>query len=265
MIREAKIDDLDTVVELTKVNRARRARLHGDYWPPAKGADEMHATYLESILRNTDIKALALEKDGRVIGFAAVQRRPFFSFIDDICLADDADWRADGVELLRGVEARPAIATVAHGDPPLVDAALAIGLTLVSTHRLFRLGNFDPVDVESSDDVPTDLVEPPLHVFIPLMEQQPKVVVKGDGEGYAVCSQSITPPPILDIGGTTAVIDRVVGDDRRAILKSVLSFIQSRGDVSAILVVAAEDRELSRIADSLGASHPVDVLKWPEK
>jgi hypothetical protein len=60
------------------------------------------------------------------------------------------------------------------------------------------------------------------------------------------------------------VVDRIVGEDRRTILKGALSSLQNRGDVRAILIVAAEDRELSLIADGLGASHPVDVLKWPD-
>jgi hypothetical protein len=264
LIREATIDDLESVVALTKASRAQRARLHGDYWPPTTAADEMHAQYLESMLRNPHLKKLALEKDGRVIGFAAVQPRPSFSFIDDICLAEDADWRTDGIEILKAIEERPAITTVAHGNAALVEAAFEIGLTLVSTHRLFRLGGFEPLHVECSRTIPTDLIEPPLHVFIPLMDPQQIAIVAGKDGAYAVCSQSVVPPPILDIGGTAGVVDRIVGEDRRTILKGALSSLQNRGDVRAILIVAAEDRELSLIADGLGASHPVDVLKWPD-
>jgi len=38
-----------------------------------------------------------------------------------------------------------------------------------------------------------------------------------------------------------------------------------RGDVGVILIVEALDDELSAIADRLGARHPIDVFKWPDR
>jgi len=264
LLREATIDDLDPVIALTKRNRARHARLHPHYWPPAENADEMHAKFLEFMLSNPDMKKLALVKDSRVVGFAAVQHQPLFAFIDDICLQEEANWKTEGVELLRGIEARPAISTIANGQDELIEAAYEVGLTIVATHRLFQLGDYESHSVAIAKTVPDKLVEPPTHIFITMMEQQGTAIIEGDEGGYAVVSQSVMPPPILDTGGTSAIIDRVVGNNRRAILAKALSFAQDRGDVGAILIVGAEDQSLADIADSMGASHPVNVLKWPE-
>ena len=225
----------------------------------------MHSKHLETLLENSDIRSLVLERDGRVIGFATVLPRPSFYFVDDMCFSEDVNWRTESYELFQAIEERPAIATLAHSDSALINGALENGLSIISTHRLFKLGNYKMLGVGSSGEIPDDLPDPPTHVFTPMMDRQSLVMVEGEAGGYAICSHSIAPPPILDIGGTSAVIDRVVGNDRRNTMERCLSFLQARGDVGAIVIVDARDDELAGIVESMGASHPVDVLRWPAR
>jgi hypothetical protein len=56
----------------------------------------------------------------------------------------------------------------------------------------------------------------------------------------------------------------VIGGDREALLKNTLSFASRRGDVGVILIAAAQDAELSAIADRLGARRPDDIFQWPD-
>jgi len=116
----------------------------------------------------------------------------------------------------------------------------------------------------SSIAVPTELADPPVHVWLPAMARESVTVIGDGGHGYAVMSPAISAPPIYDPGGKPSVIDRVIGADRQSLLFRALSFAQQRGDVGCILVVEAHDTELSDIADRLAARHPVDVFQWPE-
>lgn len=223
----------------------------------------MHSRYLETVLASPSIKNLVLERQGRVAGFATIRRQASFYFVDDVCFIEDIDWNTEVIQLFRAIEERPAIATLAHGDTALINGAILSGLKLISTHRLFKLGKYESALVGRAVETPNDRPDPPMHVFSEFMDEQSSIIVTDDIGGYAVCSRSIDPPPILDIGGTSAVIDRVIGDDRQSTLESCLTFVQRRGDIGAIVIVDAQDRELDHIVASMGATHPVDVLEWP--
>jgi hypothetical protein len=268
-IRGAVEEDLPAIVRLTKENRALLARLEPVYWRPSPNADESHARFMRHVVTNPDITKRVLEKDGRVVGFVVSVERPGFWFIDDICLSRDADWSTDGVDLLSSIEERPAATTCPHRHAERLRAAGEVGLRLVSTFRLIRFDEKHPIDLDLGRDpiapreASTDLVDAPFHIFSPAMTPE-AVSVVGDESGYGVTSPSISAPPIYDPGGTTAVIDRVVGADREGVLRRTLSYTAQRGDIGAILVVGADDGELSAIADRLRAAHPVDVLMWPD-
>ncbi len=265
-VRAASEKDLPAILQLTAENRALLARLEPGFWRPAADADESHSKYIQYLLTNPDITKRVLEQDGRVIGFAVSNRQPALWFIDDVCLATDADWATDGVVLLRAIEERPAAMTAPHGDTMRIRAATEAGLELVSTYRVFPLDQYrGGLDGTEPGQPPANLVDPPLHTFGPLMLAESLSFITDDRGGYAVGSRSFPPPPIYDVGGTVIIIDRVVGDDRESLLTSMLTFAAERGDVGATLVVGADDEELRRIADRLGAWRPVDVFRWPSE
>ena len=268
-VRPAAADDLPHILPLTVQNRALQARLDPAFWRPSANADALHAQFLEYLVKNQDITARVLEKDGRVIGFAVSVQQPGLWFIDDVCLAEEGDWATDGAQLLGAIDERPAAMTAPHGDTDRIRAAIACGLELASTFRLIRLDEPSPkldlteVRIEPLEALPQHLVDPPLHVFGGAMTAERVVVIGDENGGYAVVSPSVQAPPIYDPGGTTAVLDRVISEDRRRTLHRALRYAAQRGDVGVILVVDGRDEELADLADELDASHPVDVLKWP--
>ena len=52
-----------------------------------------------------------------------------------------------------------------------------------------------------------------------------------------------------DPGGKPSIFERVVGDDRQALLMSAVRYAYHRGDVGVILIVEELDAELSDTAD----------------
>jgi hypothetical protein len=203
------------------------------------------------------------------VGYAVSSRHPSgFYFIDDVCLSGDADWSKHGSHLLNSIEERPAIMTAPHLDGARVETAFATGLELISTVRTFRFDQAQPLALDPAlitpIAAPPGLAAPPMHVWLPAMAAESVTVIGDDRGGYAVVSPAISAPPIYDPGGKPSVIDRVIGEDRQAILMSALNYAHQRGDVGVILVVEAADTELTAIADRLHARHPVDVFQWPE-
>jgi hypothetical protein len=267
--RPPTASDLPAILELTRENRTLLAKLEPDFWGKSANADELHEQFVTYQISNEELIKRVLERDGRVIGYAVSSTHPAgFYFIDDVCLSAEVDWLTDGVHLLRSIEERPAIMTAPHLDTARVEAAKAIGLELISTVRSLRFDQEQALELDPATVVPTtvpgQLAAPPLHVWLPAMAPD-AVSIIGDAQGgYAVISQAMWVPPIYDPGGKPSVVDRVIGQDRRLLLMNALSFAQQRGDIGVILVVEAHDTELSEIADSLGARHPVDVFKWPD-
>jgi hypothetical protein len=260
--------DLRAILELTRANRSLLAELEPKFWRKSANADELHRAFVTFQIANENLTKRVLERDGRVIGYAVSSSHPAgFYFIDDVCLAGDADWLTDGTHLLRSIAERPAIMTAPHGDTARIEAARAIGLEQIGTVRSLRFDQEPPLDLGPAPvplSVPENLAPSPMHVFLPAMASE-SITVIGDGRGgYAVVSPAITAPPIYDPGGNPSVVDRVIGKDRQSLLMNALSFASQRGDVGVILIVEAGDTELSAIADRLGARHPVDMFKWPD-
>lgn len=268
LVRAAAPEDLAAIVRLARENRSLLAQLEPTYWRKAENADEFHAIFLEWLIKNPDVTKRVLLKGDEVVGFAVSNRHPTgWWFIDDVCLLNQADWATDGVDLFRAIEERPAFMTAPHLDEVRVAAARQAGLQRISVFRsvhfswelVFDLGGGGAEQLQS----PAALADAPFHVFSPAMTAESIAVVGDDVGGYAVLSPSIAPPPIYDVGGKVAVIDRVVAGDRESALIQGLNFASARGDVGAILVIEEQDAELNGIADRLGFRHPVDVFKWP--
>lgn len=269
IIRTPTTDDLPAILSLTRANRALLAALEPVFWRPSSKADAFHREFVTGQVTNAKLIKRVLERDGQIIGYAVSFEHPSgFYFIDDVCLSEDADWKTDGVRLFASIEERPAIMTAPHLDRARVEAAFEVGLQCISSVRLLRFDQEQSLDVDTVPvepiQTPDDLATAPMHVWLPAMTPESVAVIGDDRGGYAVVSPSVGTPPIYDPGGTAAIVDRVIGDDRESLLMSVLSFASQRGDAGAILVVDAHDAELAELADRLGARHPVDVFKWPE-
>jgi hypothetical protein len=230
--RTATPADLPAIVDLTRSNRSLLAALEPDFWRKSANADVMHQAFLTYQIANDNFIKRVLEDNGHVIGYAVCFSHPSgFYAVDDVCLAADADWQTAGAFLLRSIAERPAIMTAPHRDNARVAAARAIGLTRIGTVRSLRFDQNPPLELGPAPvpiAVPPNLAAPPLHVWLPAMAAE-SVTVIGDGRGYAVVSPPVSAPPIYDPGGTPCVIDRVIGNDRHALLMNALSFAARRG------------------------------------
>ncbi len=270
IVRPAEERDLEAILQLTRANRNLLARLEPVYWNPSDNADENHALFMRYILTRSEFIKRVLVKQDQVVGFVVSSRQPTFWFVDDVCLSGDADWQKDGKDLFGAISERPAAMTAPHRDASRVQAGIDLGLEIVSTLRLIRFDrkqgtlSLDSSGTVKTSELPDNLIQPPLHPFSPAMTDESISVVTDEEGGYAVVSGSIDAPPVYNPGGTTAIIDRVVGGNRESLLTDALGFSAQRGDIGAILVIDARDKELAQIADNFEAAHPVDVMKWPE-
>ena len=261
-VRDATADDLAAIVRLTRRNRQLLAELEPNFWRQAQGADEMHAAFMRMQLDNPAVRSRVLEDDGVVIGCALSSPHPAgFAFIDDVSLSAERNWHTDGMLIFGAIDERPAHMTAPHGDVERVIAVRNAGLVETGTVRSLRFDapvSYDEpaVEINLSHAPPS----PIRHVWQPAMSAASAV---GTPDAFAVISPPIRPPPIFDPGGLPSVVDVVVGADRRGALLGALGYAQQRGDLGVILIIDARDLELSNIADSLGAQHPVDVFEWP--
>ena len=170
--RAAIQTDLSAILELTRANRTLLARLEPSFWHKSPNADEIHREFITFQVANEHLTKRVLERNGRVIGYAVSSSHPSgFYFIDDVCLAGDADWLTDGTQLLRSIEERPAIMTAPHLDTARVEAARAIGLEQIGTVRSLRFDHKPPPDsaVPTPINTPEDLAPALLHVWLPAM------------------------------------------------------------------------------------------------
>lgn len=267
LIRPAVAEDLDRIAALTAERRRDLARWEPDYWRAAIDADEAHLRYLRFLVSSDAHPTRAAETDGSLVGFIACNPQPGQWFADDLSVGRE---RPDGVQLgadlYRAITERPALTCVPHADVEGRRMAEAASLRALSSYWRLRLPN-----AGSSPDagLPTsriaDLATPPPHTFHPArpLPEDAMLTVVDEVGGYGVASPSLPAPPVYDPGGTTCVIDRVIGDDRARILDALIHAARSRGDVQAVLVIAAADEDLRTIAEAHGWHRIVDVFGWP--
>ncbi len=266
--REPTLDDLPEILQLTRDKRTMLAELEPHFWRKSENADDLHDAFVTFQVNSRNVITRVLEIDGRVSGYAVSTAHPSgFFLVDDICLSSELDWMNEGIALLTAIDERPAITTLPHGERRCMQAALEVGLECINTVRFHRFDQEQLPDDAGKNlhtiAPPTPFATSPTHVWLPAMTPD-AITVLGDGNnGYVVLSPPVSPPPIYDAGGKPCVIDRVVGDDGRALLQGAFAFAQKRGDVGVILVIDAADTELAAIADDLGARHPVDTMQWP--
>ena len=78
-------------------------------------------------------------------------------------------------------------------------------------------------------------------------------------EGIVIGDASVE-PPIYDPGGPTTVIDRIVGQNREALLNHAIDAAGARGDAQLIVVADVHDDELIGLMSAAGGTQP--VVNW---
>jgi hypothetical protein len=129
--------DLDWVTGLAAARRARLAPFAPRFWNPSRDARAAHARYLGRLIDSPGVTSLRTE---RGFLFGLPQRGQFV--IDDMVMAEDADWPADGVAMLRHAISHAASGATTRfvcpvPEPARAGAARAVGLTVAESwwHR----------------------------------------------------------------------------------------------------------------------------------
>jgi hypothetical protein len=265
-VRLAGERDLAAICALAAGSRRRLAAWEPWFWRASEQADVLHPLWLGYLVKSHEVVTRVATRSGEVIGFAASNPQPAQYFVDDVCVAEDEDWSTAGVALFEAVSERPALSALPRADAPRRQAADRAGLEAVSSFRALELRNLHDVLAEQTAVaiVRPQVLAPPPACTIAIPDDA-RVFVGDERGGYAVGSSPLAAPPIYDPGGAGCVIDRVVGDDRRALLLQLLRLALDRGDTGALVVVDRGDTELAEIANALGARHPADIYRWPER
>jgi hypothetical protein len=260
-VRVATEDDLEAIVALTAAKRRRLAAWSSMWWPPADGADELHRAWLDYLIGGGAPVVRVLVDDGLVVGCAVSVPQGSQWFIDDVALAEDEPEAPWGVELLSAVEERPALTCIPTLDLDGLVAAEQAALEAASSYwvRATEAGDLDGArPVRSAAGVgPRHSFGGP---FDPADDASLAVAVAG---GVVLGSPPTAAPPVYGTGGTVAVIDRVLGDDRAPLLRAGLAAAHARGDVLACVVCDVADVALEDALRSEGFTRTVEVYCWP--
>ncbi len=263
-VREATLDDLDAIVNLTRQRRGQLEAWQPRYWKKRAGADDLHPHFMRFCLDHEAVKVVCTE-DGHgsiescLIAHPATRGR---AFVDDVCVPAGR-WKDLGAALMASVGTVPGFVCVPTSDTDMIEWFTAVGRHRRSIYRSLWLDSITLNPPPYEDELPIDLGVAPEHSFEnqidPVREHS---LVVSTAEGFAIGSGPLT-PPAYDPGGTTTVIDRIVarrdGGDRRSILSAALAQCQSRADVHAIVIADPADHELSALLDEFDAGHPLDV------
>lgn len=265
-VRPAVEKDLGEIGALAASNRRRLAAWEPSFWRASKQADILHSLWLQHLVKSDAVATRVATRAGKVVGFSASNPQPGQYFVDDVCVADRDDWPTAGVALFEAVTERPAFSAVPRKDVPQRRAADSAGLEAVSSFRALDLRNLrDVLERQTAVTITRPRVLAPAPPSTIVIADNTHVFVGNEQGGYAAGSSPVAAPPIYDVGGTACVVDRVIGEDRRTLLLQLLRLALDRGDVNAIVVVGRNDVELAAIADALGARHPVDIWRWPDR
>ena len=265
--RTPTTNDLTAILDLTRANRALLAALDPEFWGPSADADKVHADFLAGRFESPNSTQRLMERGRDAIGYVvSFRRRDGVYFVDDVCLADGADWSSDGVRLFREISERPAQMTAPHDDHARLEAAHTAGLVFNGSARTiyFDRGefNFQPSG-ESIEPLapPASLVAPAIpRVQVPGMAPDQLTVIGDSPTSYVVISAAVPAPPVYKATNVFSFIDRVVGNNRTELVSRALSFAAARGDAGTVLVIGRDDNELITFADNIGMGHPVDYI-----
>jgi hypothetical protein len=262
-LREARPDDLDDVAALTRRNRHQLAAWEPSYWQMAQNADELHPLWLAHLLTSADAVARVVVDGGAVVACAICVRQPGQWFADDLATATDERWSDAGTLLLRALDERPLLTCVPTKDRPRVAAAGDAGWAHVADYRTLRLeAPTGPRLARTTTAAPPPPPAP--HTFGGAIDPtDPGAIVVSDGRGIAVASAPLPAPPVYDPGGTSCVVDRVVGPEPGDLLDEVAAAAAEAGAAQLIVVCGTGDDALRRALDDRRAGHPVEVHRAP--
>ncbi len=268
--RPAAEADLPAIVSLTRAQRQQLARWSPVYFNPRNGADDAHAGYLAFVVGSADHDPVVAVEGNDLVAFYVRIPQAGHTWIDDLCTTDPNRW-LEVVQLIAETTSPPWVTCVSAHDRQRRQAMAAIGLSEVSAYHVRSTTDITPHRDLAATTIPdVGTVQRPHHTFggraFAPATPGALVVIDTDG-GYAIGSPSVS-PPIYDPGGSSCVIDQIVGRDRAALLDDALRAATARGDAQVIVVCGREDDELSTIADHRGFTAEVvliGVLRAPRR
>lgn len=259
-VRIATADDLESISALTKRRRHRLAAWSPTWWRVAEGADELHPLWLGHLVGAEGPVVRVVEDDGEVVGCAISMPQRGQWFVDDVALAHDDRWPTAGAALLTAVTERPALTCVPTADHAGGAAMAAAGIEHVSSYWIGVPADGPGLAASSRVDVPPG----PPHTFGgPLDPAAPGAIVLSAGDGVAVGSPPLPPPPVYGDGSTVCIVDRLGGADAATLLAGVSAAANARGDKLVCVVAAPDDEQLQSLLTAAGFDRTVDVHRWP--
>lgn len=257
-IQPATSDDLDLVASLTSETRRRLAEWAPIYFHPADGADELHAGFLAFILGSEDHTTQLLISGGETVGFFVEVAQSTHTWVDDLCVSDEAFWPAAVDAVIDSVDS-PWATCVSTSDTARARALEAKGLQVISSYWARTTEGVAPSEPSSRELTDFDPANSARHTFggQAFRPEVPGALVVAAVNGHAIGSPSAT-PPIYNPGGPTTVIDQVIGANRHEVLQLALAAAAGRGDAQVVVVCAADDKQLEEIVAGAGFGRVVD-------
>jgi predicted N-acetyltransferase YhbS len=108
-IRTGVADDLPACVAILEKTRARYQEYEPQFWKRSAKASAMSLAFLRHLTAQDGTLFLVAERDGALVGFLTAKPQPVppvfepgkTVFVDDFCVAEDADWAEAGAALLQ--------------------------------------------------------------------------------------------------------------------------------------------------------------------
>jgi hypothetical protein len=275
VVRLATIDDLETIVGLTRRRRHVLAEWEDPYWRPRAGIDEQHPFFLQwCIEHNPRCIVFVAVENNIVVGCVFAVNQGQHTFLDDFCV-DGERWSDVGNALLHEVATTETTTNRLLLCAPTKDAKEHEWLTASkavhsSTFFAIPVGArhvaADNADTAADLALPSAIATPPQHVFGTFNEKTENGLNVSTVHGYAIGSPPVLPPP-FDPGGPTTVVDRIIGTNRALVLEHILRAAAQRGDAQVIVIADNDDTELVGILRAKqaakGAADPVNL--WVRK
>jgi len=260
-VRVATEEDLDAIVALTAAKRRRLAGWSASWWHPAAGADDLHRVWLRYLVTADGPIVRVLIDDDVVVGCAVSIPQGSQWFIDDVALAENEPQAPWGIDLLSAIEERPALTCIPTLDIDSTLTAEQAGLELTSS---YWIRGTEAGDLTGAGPVSSLAGDGPRHSFGgPFDPADRASLAFSISGGVVVGSAPTAAPPIYGSGGTVAIVDRVLGDDRPSLLRAAVAAAHQRGDVLVCVVCGAGDVELAAALPSAGFTRTVEVYAWP--
>jgi hypothetical protein len=261
-VRDATAEDLSAIVPMAHSMKRQLAEWSPVYFRPRDGAAELHAAYLEFLIRSEDKETRVIVDDCIVVGFFHVVAQSPHLWIDDLYVSDPPRW-PQVVTMLVDELATPWVTCVSHYDDLRSAALTSRGFEPVSmfwARALDATPDPEPLVPGPQFDLGN---EAPRHVFgggTPFDPSSPGALVVGDGVGGYVVGSPGMEPPLYDPGGPSCVVDRIHGTNRGALLEVAMSAAAARGDAGMVVVCGQQDRELRQVLVDAGFRAEVDLF-----